>query len=101
MIQYKGYILSLEHCFVVTSLKGSSTAIDISVSSLGHGMVVANGGAGAGDIGKLFLWNNPVGQTGPVWDVQTVRITFASEVVPATRTQLQDVEPQVEVGFYK
>ena len=42
-----------------------------------------------------------MGQTGPVWDVQTVRITFASEVVAATRTQLQDVEPQVEVGFYK
>ena len=42
-----------------------------------------------------------MGQTGPVWDVQTVRITFASEVVPATRTQLQVVEPQVEVGFYK
>ena len=50
---------------------------------------------------KLFLWNNTVGQTGPVWDVQTVRITFASEVVPATHTQLQDTEPQVEVGFYK
>ena len=50
MIQCKGYLLNLEHCFVVTSLKGSSTAMDISMSSLGHGMVVASGGAGAGDI---------------------------------------------------
>ena len=45
--------------------------------------------------------NNPVGQTGPTWDIQTVRIMRASEDVPATRTQLQDTEPQVEVGFYK
>ena len=50
---------------------------------------------------KLFLWNNTVGQTGPVWDVRTVQITLASEVVPATRTQLQDAKPQFEVGFYK
>ena len=45
--------------------------------------------------------NNPVGQTGPAWDVQTVRIMRASEDVPATRTQLQDTVPQVEVGFYR